>query len=172
MFFETYRRSKQETSKREDVADQIEKLENQAKLFRKAFVDLEKETLKNNGTALSGTRRILPKEVYELEEEDEKEGEPKGWLSWFQGIYRRDVQEDERKPEPLVRAPGLNAQSISSEQNATVRIPQPTSMLSKILSTAHKNDSANTTQQVGVSPRNATTESNSPPKEGGRKSGV
>lgn len=171
VFFETYRRSKQETSKREDVADQIEKLENQARLFRKAFVDLEKETLKTSGTGLIGTRRILPKEVYELEEEDDKEGKPKGWLSWFQGIYRRDAQEDETKPESSVKAPEISPQNMSTEQNATSKNDsKPTSILSKILPMAHKNDSANNTPPVGVSPENTTAESNSPPKKGGAKS--
>ncbi|KAL9136319.1 MAG: hypothetical protein Q9175_002464 [Cornicularia normoerica] len=170
VFFETYRRSKQETSKREDVADQIEKLENQARLFRKAFVDLEKETLKNNGTGLTGTRRILPKEVYELEEEDEKQGKPKGWLSWFQGIYRRDAQEVVSKPEPSVKASDVSPRSTSSGQNApATKDIKPTSILSKILPSAHKNDSANNAQQVEVSPKNTTSESSSPPK-GGSKS--
>ncbi|CAF9935281.1 MAG: hypothetical protein ALECFALPRED_006350 [Alectoria fallacina] len=170
VFFETYRRSKQETSKREDVADQIEKLENQAKLFRKAFVDLEKETLKNNGTGLTGTRRILPREVYALEEEEE-EGKPKGWLSWFQGIYRREVQEDETKPEPSVKALEVRLQSTSTGQNATIKNDSsPASILSKILPTGHKNDPANNTQPAGESHKNTATESNSPPKEGGSKS--
>lgn len=170
MFFETYRRSKQETSKREDVADQIEKLETQVRLFRKAFVDLEKETLKNNGTGLTGTRRILPKEVYELEEVDEKEGTPKGWLSWIQGIYRRGVQQDETKPEPPAKALEISPQNTSPGQIATTKDEsKPTSILSKILPTAHKNDSANNIQLVGVGPKNTATESNSPPKEGGSK---
>lgn len=171
VFFETYRRSKQETSKREDVADQIEKLENQVKLFRKAFVELEKETLKRNGTGLTGTRRILPKEVYELEEEDEKEDKPKGWLSWFQGIYRWDVQENDAKSEPSVKAPEMNPRSSSSGQSATTgNETKHTGILSKILPTAHKNDSANNTQQLGISPNNTTTESNHPLNEGVSKS--
>ena len=171
MFFETYRRSKQETSKREDVADQIEKLETQAKMFRKAFVDLEKETLKHNGTGLTGTRRILPKEVYELEEEDETEAKPKGLFSWFRGIYQRDVQEVETNPEPSVKAAEISPHSTSSGQNATTKNDsKPTSILSKILPTADKNDSVNYTQEVGEDPKNATTKSNGPPKEGGSKS--
>ena len=153
MFFETYRRSKQETSKREDVADQIEKLENQAKLFRKAFLDLEKETMKNNSSGIIGTRRILPKEVYELEEEEEKEGKPKGWLLWFQGIYRRDVQEDDLTPEPSIIAPEGNPQSASSGPNTpTLNDSKPTSILSKILPNAHKKDSADNTQQMKGDP--------------------
>ena len=171
VFFETYRRSKQETSKREDVADQIEKLENQVKVFRKAFVDLEKETLKINGTGLTGTRRILPKEVYELEEDDEKEGKPKGWLSWFRGIYRRDVQDDNTMSEPPVKAPDINPQSRPPGQNTTTKNDStPTSIFSKILPTVQMNDSANDTQQVGVSSKKTTTESNISPKEGGPKS--
>ena len=157
VFFETYRRSKQETSKREDVAEQIEKLEDQARLFRKAFVDLEKETLKNSGTGLTGHRRILPKEVYELEDEDEEKGKPKGWLSWLQGRYRRDAQEDETKPEPSVKAPEISPQSTSSGENATTNESKPTSILKKILPTAHKEDPAKSTQQASVNPKNPTT---------------
>ena len=165
MLFETYRRSKQESSKREDVADQIEKLENQVKVFRKAFVDLEKETLKINGTGLTGNRRILPKEVYELEEDDEKEGKPKGWLSWFQGIYQRDVQEDDTKLESSVKIPDINPQSKSSERNATAKnYSAPTTVFSKILPTTHKNDRADDTQHAGVSSKNSTTENNTLPK--------
>lgn len=170
MFFETYRRSKQETSKREDVADQIERLENQAKLFRKAFVDLEKETLKNNGIGLTATRRILPKEVYELEGEEEKEGKPKGWLSWFQGKYRQDAQEDEMKPEPLVKSPENNPQSTTSGQNATPKDDiKSTSILSKILPTAYTYDSASNTQPAQASPDTATTSPNSLPTKSGSK---
>ncbi|KAM0799113.1 optic atrophy 3 protein-domain-containing protein [Usnea florida] len=156
VFFETYRRSKQETSKREDVADQIEKLEKQAKLFRKAFLDLEKETMKNNSAGITGTRRILPKEVYELEGEEEKEDKPRGWLSWFQGIYRRDVQEDDMTPEPSVVAREVNPQSASSGQDVhTLNEPKPTSILSRILPTALKKDS------MRENPKNLTTENNS-----------
>lgn len=165
MLFETYRRSKQEISKREDVADQIEKLENQVKVFRKAFVDLEKETLKINGTGLTGTRRILPKEVYELEEDDEKEGKPKGWLSWFQGIYRRDVQEDNPKSENSVKIPDISPQSKSPERSALSKNDlTPIAIISKILP-AHKNDRADDTQHAGTSSKNSTTENNKlPPK--------
>lgn len=168
ILFETYRRSKQETSKREDVADQIEKLENQVILFRKAFMDLEKETLKNNGAGLSATRRILPKELYELEEEDEKESKPKGWRSWFRVIYRRDAQEKETEPKPWINSPAISPQSRSSEQNATTKEDsKPTSILSKILPTAHKNEDANSNQQEEVKPNRTSTGTNNPPKKGG-----
>ena len=162
VFFETYRRSKQETSKREDVADQIEKLENQAKLFKKAFLDLERETMKNNSSGILGTRRILPKEVYELEGAEEKESKPKGWLPWFQGIYRRDVQEDDLTPEPSIIVPGVNPQSASSGQDVPIlNDSKPTSILSRILPTAYKKDSADNTQQMKGNSKKLATENNS-----------
>ena len=127
ILFETYRRSKQETSKQVDVAEQIEKLENQVRIFRKAFVDLEKETLKANGTGLSGSRRILPKEVYELEEDDRDEGKPKGWRSWFRGLYRQNDPENE--PESSKNG----SQTKSPKQNATtMKDSKSTGILSKI----------------------------------------
>ena len=171
MFFETYRRSKQETSKREDVADQIEKLENQARLFRKAFVDLEKETLKNNGTVLSGTRRILPKEVYELEEEEEEEGKPKGWRSWFQVLYQRNDHGAETKPGLSVESSKSSPQSRSPEQNATTKTDsKSTSILSTILSTTHRDGSANNNQQATVNSNSTTNRNDSTTKEDGSKS--
>lgn len=160
ILFETYRRSKQETSKREDVADQIEKLENQVSLFRKAFVDLEKETLKNNGTGQSATRRILPKELYELEEDDEKKSKPKGWRSWswFQVIYRRDAQEEEAEPKLSIDSPRTSPQSRSSEQTDTTKEDsKSTSILSKILPTAHKNEDAKNSQQAEAKPNRTST---------------
>lgn len=131
-------------------------------------MDLEKETLKNNSTGLTGTRRILPKEIYELEGEDEKEGKPKGWFSWFRGIYQRDVQDDEPKLKAPIKALEASPQSTSTGQNVSTKNDSlPTSILSKILPTGHKNDTVNNTQPAGISPKKTATESNSPPKEGG-----
>ena len=168
ILFETYRRSNKETSKREDVADQIEKLENQVSLFRKAFMDLEKETLKNSGTGLSGTRRILPKELYELEEEEEEESKPKGWRSWFQAIYRQDDRENETKPKPLINIPEISPQSRSSEQNAkTKEDSKSTSLLSRVLPTASRNEDANNNQKAEVKLNRTSSGTDKPPKQGG-----
>ena len=118
--------------------------------------------MKNNSSGITGTRRILPKEVYELEGEEEKEGKPKGWLSWFQGIYRRDVQEDDlTPPEPSIVAAEVNPQSASSGQDGpTLNDFKPTSILSKILPTPHK-DSADNTMQMKGNPKKLTTDNNS-----------
>ena len=130
-------------------------------------MDLEKETLKHNGTH---TRRILPKEVYELEEEDEKEGRPKGWLSWFQGIYRRDAQEDEpMKHELSIEPPKLSPQSRSSDGTSEKSDSKATTILSNILPTTQKHDSADSSQQVGASPNNTIATTDRPPTKGDSK---
>ena len=165
ILFETYRRSKQETSKREDVAEQIEKLENQVRIFRKAFVELEKETLKTNGTGLSGTRRILPEELYELEEDDGEEGKPKGWRSWFRGIYRQN------DPENKTESSKNSSQSKSSEQNATtMKDSKSTGILSRILTSAPKKESMSSVQQAEETINNTPTGTNNVQKQDGLKS--
>ena len=118
--------------------------------------------MKNNSSGILGTRRILPKEVYEIEGEEETESKPKGWLSWFQGIYRRDIQEDDLTPDPSIIAPEVNPQSASSGQDVpTLNDSKPTSILSRILPAAHKKDSVDNTQQMKGNPKKWTTENNS-----------
>lgn len=134
-------------------------------MFRKAFVELEKETLKANGTGLSGTRRILPKEVYELEEDDREERKPKGWRSWFRGLYRQNDPENE--PESSKQS----SQSNSSKQNATtMKEPESTGILGKILITAPKKELLSSTQQAEETTNKTSTGTNNVPKQDGLKS--
>ena len=114
-------------------------------MFRKAFVELEKETLKANGTSLSGTRRILPQEVYELEEDDREEGKPKGWRSWFRGLYRQNDPVNE--PESSQNS----SQSESPKQNATtMKDSKSTGILNKILITAPKKEETTNNTSTGT----------------------
>ena len=127
-------------------------------------MDLEKETLKHGGTGLVGTRRILPKEVYELEEEEEREEKPKGWLSWFQTIYWRNA-EDESKPESSVESSDMNSQSRPTAQTASTKDESPSaSILSKIIPTIHKNDSTSHAQKTVASPVNIASKADNPSK--------
>ena len=133
-------------------------------MFRKAFVELEKETLKANGTSPSGTRRILPKEVYELEEDDREEGKPKGWRSWFRGLYRQNDPENEPKSSEN------SSQSQSSKQNTTpIKDSKSTSILSNILITAPKKEPLSSTQQAEETTNNTSTGTNNVPKQDGLK---
>ena len=128
-------------------------------------MDLEKETLKANGTGQIGTRRILPEEIYELEEDDGEEGKPKGWRSWFRGIYRQNDPGNE--PESSKNS----SQSKSSEQNATTMSDsKSTGILSKILRTAPRRELMSSTQQAEETMNDTLTGTNNVPKQGGLKS--
>lgn len=81
ILFESWRSRRKETSRRLDVAERINELEERDRASRHALIELEKEILRlraieTKGSAASKTR-ILPKEVLELEEQDEKEAEEK-----------------------------------------------------------------------------------------------
>ena len=134
-------------------------------MFRKAFVELEKETLKANGTGLSGTRRILPKEVYELEEDDREEGKPKGWRSWFRGLYRQNDPENETESSKD------SSQSDSPKQNATtIKDSKSKGILSKILITAPKKELPSNTEQAEETTNHTSTETKNVSKQDGLKS--
>jgi hypothetical protein len=91
IFFESWRSRRKETSRREDVADRLEELEESEKAARRALVELEREVLRlraRDAKALKETekqpqRRILPREIYEVEEKEEKADEEvaTGWLA-------------------------------------------------------------------------------------------
>lgn len=105
--FEWARRERKESSRREDVADRIEELEETEKTSRRAMVDLEKEILRLR--ALAGEKptkaRILPKELWDVEQKAESEERQKsrGWRSW---IPRFGSRYPEQVPTPS-SAPGL-----------------------------------------------------------------
>lgn len=89
ILFESWRSRRKETSRREDVADRIAELEDSEKAGKRALLELERELLrlraKNETTPT--TKRILPREVYELEASEEKGEEVKvqGWLTRIAG---------------------------------------------------------------------------------------
>jgi len=81
ILFESWRSRRKETYRRLDIAERINELEGRDRASRHALIELEKEILRlraleTKGSAASKTR-ILPKEVLQLEEQDEKEVEEK-----------------------------------------------------------------------------------------------
>ena len=98
ILFENWRRGEKETSRREDVNEKIRELEGSEKSARRALVELEKEILKLRGENVkdvSPKKRILPKDIWELEEKEEKVNEKQatGWMSWIRGLMRRESGE-------------------------------------------------------------------------------
>ncbi|KAL9111368.1 MAG: hypothetical protein Q9227_004245 [Pyrenula ochraceoflavens] len=83
--FEYFRSKSKESTRREDVADRLEELEESEKAARRALVDLEREVIRlRNGTEpAKAHHRILQSKVWQLEEQEEREEEEKsrGWLT-------------------------------------------------------------------------------------------
>jgi optic atrophy 3 protein len=87
IFMESWRSRRKETSRRDDVAERLADLEDSERAARRALVELEREVLElraKGGKPTTGPiRRILPREVWQLEEKEEKEDNAKaqGWQS-------------------------------------------------------------------------------------------
>ena len=119
--FESWRSRRKETSRREDVAGRITELEESEKAARRALVDLEKEILrmraKEKGMFAPTAKHILPKEIWAVEEQEEKEDEarPAGWRSWIQRLW--PAQGTAAEPEiPAERASESGGQTSKESQ--------------------------------------------------------
>ncbi|KAI4217332.1 MAG: hypothetical protein LQ351_000641 [Letrouitia transgressa] len=113
IIFERWWSSKRESTRREDVADRIAELETSERNARRALVELEKEVLKlraKDGRKLQS--RILPEEVWKLEEKEEEEDQKKskGVLAWFR-----------RLPTPNSPTPTQETKSQSSPPETSPR---------------------------------------------------
>ncbi|KAI9835743.1 MAG: hypothetical protein M1819_001921 [Sarea resinae] len=92
ILFESYRSRRKETTRHEDVSDRLGELEASEKAARRALVILEKELIRLKAEKEGGkpkkVERILPKEVWELEELEEKEDEgQQGWVERVKKWY-------------------------------------------------------------------------------------
>lgn len=119
--FESWRSRRKETSRREDVAGRITELEESEKAARRALVDLEKEILrmraKEKGVFAPTVKHILPKEIWAVEEQEEKEDEARsaGWRSWIQRLW--PAQGTAAEPEiPAERASERGGQTSKESQ--------------------------------------------------------
>jgi hypothetical protein len=108
ILFESWRSRRKETSRREDVADRLAELEESEKAARRALVELEREVLqlrakKATATTTSSTKRILPRDVWDVPEKDENEDDEKAksWLSRIVTyISSRDSDKATNEPGP------------------------------------------------------------------------
>lgn len=88
ILFESWRSRRKETSRREDVAERLAELEESERAARRALVELEREVIQlraknSTGTTTSTLQRILPREVWDVEDKDEGNDDQvsQGWLS-------------------------------------------------------------------------------------------
>lgn len=124
ILFENWRSRRKETTRREDVADRISELEESEKSGRRALVELEKEILRlraRNGLETRSSQRILPKDLWEPEEngEQEKLVTPRGWFSWI----RDKIQAQDLETKALSDTPATATSPISSGNASAVDVP-------------------------------------------------
>lgn len=141
ILFENARKGRQEATRREDVADQIQLSNDNIRLLRRGVVDLEKEIQRlraKDGTLPSNNHRIIPKKLREMEEQEEIEEETKakGWFPWVQGLFRKTESAIEF-PEPFT---SKTSEEQKEASNAEPAPPVSTSVLSKILPRSHARD--------------------------------
>lgn len=101
--YESWRSRRKETTRREDVESRLVELEQSEKAARRALVALETELLqqkaKNGTLSLKAPSRILPREVWEVEQKEEAEdAKEEGWLSQI-GSYVSSLWDSVSNPQ-------------------------------------------------------------------------
>lgn len=104
--YESLRSRRKETTRREDVESRLVELEQSEKNSRRALVALETELLqqksKNETLSLKSSSRILPREVWEVEQKEEAEdAKEEGWLSQI-GSYVSSIWDSVSNPQSSV----------------------------------------------------------------------
>ncbi|KAI9893424.1 MAG: hypothetical protein M1814_006721 [Vezdaea aestivalis] len=90
---ESLRSRRKENTRREDVAEKLDILIQNEKEARHAIVLLEKEVISLRSGVHKGTGHVIPKEVWQLEEQELNEEEQKslGWMSWLRLFVTRSL---------------------------------------------------------------------------------
>ena len=128
--------SQKESTRKEDVAERLEELENYEKAVRHGMVEMEREIIrlrKKAGETPPRQYRILPKEVYELEEREEGDDKPqKGWFARIADYVSRTKDDEARQASTTEEAP--QAEGENASKASTSPAPQPSStILDKVL---------------------------------------
>jgi myosin-1 len=100
--FETWRSRKKQTFRREDVAERLKELEQSEKAARQGMIALEQELVrvraKLEKTSPEDTERVLPREIWGVEDGEETVREPQTWLSrvwrYFQVVKDRNAHDE------------------------------------------------------------------------------
>lgn len=152
IFFESWRSRRKETSRREDVADRLEELEESEKAARRALVELEREVLRLRARDTKTTkdaekqpqRRILSREIYEVEEKEQKADEDisTSWLSRIASyITSRSTADAEAKAALKTNSPGP-AEKILKRADAALEEKHKQAALEAATSTQNESPAA------------------------------
>ena len=138
---ENWRQNRKQKSRREDVSDRIGELEDYEKSARKGLVELEKEILRlREEDRKQGPKqgRLLPPEVYELEEREEKERHPpekQGWLEWIRSNTIGDTVREAPKAHSTSNLKSTSgARSRSEEGETSPSLSMSTETFGRLLS--------------------------------------
>ncbi|KAL2009512.1 hypothetical protein VTN00DRAFT_5319 [Thermoascus crustaceus] len=121
--FESWRSRRKETSRREDVEGRLVELEQSEKAARRALVALEKELLELKSKTHEGNsksdQRIIPREVWELEQkEEEEEARANGWRARLSSIF--SFGKEGQKPQAQQPAPKEAQEPQYSQDKSTL----------------------------------------------------
>ncbi|KAL1998499.1 hypothetical protein VTN02DRAFT_6060 [Thermoascus thermophilus] len=108
--FESWRSRRKETSRREDVEGRLAELEQSEKAARRALVALEKELLELKSKTHAGVskpgQRIIPREVWELEQkEEEEEARANGWRARLSSLFSFGKEGEKPQAQPSAPEP-------------------------------------------------------------------
>ncbi|KIX01636.1 uncharacterized protein Z518_09362 [Rhinocladiella mackenziei CBS 650.93] len=122
ILFEQWRSRRKETNRRDDVAERLNDLEESEKAARRALVELEREVLRLRAKEKNGKQnpavRILPKEIYEEDKEEEKEEKPSGWFSRITSLVSRDKGDEDAKEALEKNKPGPAEKILAESEKA------------------------------------------------------
>ena len=141
ILFENARRGRQEATKREDVADQIEELQRMNQLQRKSLLEVDKELMALHakaGTSPGSNHFLLLKELREMEGDVDQEENTKGrgWGSWVQSLFQSKGDKADKPQPALANAP----EAIEGTKAVDPAPVASTSVLSKIIPRTHPRD--------------------------------
>ena len=132
--FESWRSRRKETTRREDVEARLAELEQSEKAARQALLALEKELLQQkakHGELSRSSARILPREVWDVEQEEEvKTPEEPGLFSWI-ASYLSFGETPEQRAEAVIKE-SKSATKSSADAQASVPAPKPVESEQKV----------------------------------------
>jgi myosin-1 len=139
--FESWRSRRKENTRREDVQDRLIELEQSEKAARRGLVALEKELLElksqQSKHPVKNIKRVLPREVWEVEEkeeEDENKTQVQSWFSQIRSLFPSDKTNEQSPPDNT-----SSANQPTSESSSSPATSSPHSIIPAVL-IGHKSE--------------------------------
>jgi hypothetical protein len=138
--FESWRSRRKENTRREDVQGRLIELEQSEKAARRGLVALEKELLElkaqQSKHPVKNIKHVLPREVWEVEDEEEDEDKTQGqsWFSQIRSLFPSDKTNEQSPPDNT-----SSANQPTSESSSSPATSSPHSIIPAVL-IGHKSE--------------------------------